>query len=95
MGLVQAKMMQYMWVPLAVELLLATTQEKAMFIRNMKVRQQLGGTLQPQLELELQGPQDSQEPLGFAHLSLYGHKKKVFVPSIPPPVPGIIYRKRH
>lgn len=94
MGLDQAKMMQHMWVPLAVELLLATTQEKAVFIRNMKVRQQLGGTLQPQLELELQGPQNSQEPLGFAHLSLYGHKK-VFVPSIPPPVPGIIYRRRH
>lgn len=54
--LVQAKTTQSEWVPLAVELLLATTQEKAMFTRNMKVRQQLEGTLQSQLELELQGP---------------------------------------
>lgn len=76
--------MQYMWVPLAVEFLLATTQD--MFTRNM-VRQQLEGTLQPQLELELQGPRHSQEPLGFARLSLHDHKK-VFVSCIPPPVPG-------
>lgn len=78
-------------ITLVVELLRATTQEKAMLTRNMKARKQLEGTSQPQPELELSGPPDSQAPLGFVHLSLHDQEEKVFVSSIPPPVPRIIY----
>lgn len=78
---------------LVVELLWTTTQEKATLTRTMKARQQLEGTPQPQPELALSGPPGSQAPLDFVHLSLRDQEEKVFVSSIPPPVPRIIYKR--